>query len=316
MNLSIPNKILLLALHGLPVNVLFSRRSLVDGYVVTPCTQCDSQIASREREPIPEVCDGSSHWKFDRFPLACLAVSISQGGFRTIHHKKVLSLVARETATLRHILPADAEVGFWIPRRLSDRKRFNVERMTRSRRHLTLRSTVWHGDERPFGARRVRVQSNFPDQIMVRRLCADLAYPKEAASALFIRAHAPWMTPSPDRRKNVCTGMNDTDEGEKQRDSVALAQPAHPYNPASPSRRTQVGGGWTEQRVLDELRNMRTDLKTTTALVEIVYRRRGTLEVAGEFGLTAENLYVSASRLRSHIRAGTGADLHVQEKAA
>ena len=205
---------------------------------------------------------------------------------------------------------------FWIPRRFSDRKRFNVERVTRSRRHLTLRSPVWHGDERPFGARRVRVQSNFPDQIMVRRLCADLAYPKEAASALFIRAHAPWMTPSPDRRKNVCRGMNDTDEGKEQRDSVALPQPAHPYNPASPSRRTQVGGGWTEQRVLDGLRNMRTDPKTKTALVEIVYRNRGTLEVADEFGLKAENLSVYASRLRGHIRGDGGPDLRAQEKAA
>jgi hypothetical protein len=205
---------------------------------------------------------------------------------------------------------------FWIPRRLSDRKRFNVERVTRSRSHLTFRSPVWHGDERPFGARSVRVQSNFPDQIMVRRLCADLAYPKDAASAFFMRAHAPWMTPSPDRRKNVCRGMDDTDEGKKQRDSVALPQPAHPYNPASPSRRTQVGGGWTEQRVLDGLRHMRTDPKAKAALVEIVYRRRSTLLVADEFGLKAENLYVCASRLRSHIRAGARADLHVQEKAA
>jgi hypothetical protein len=61
---------------------------------------------------------------------------------------------------------------------------------------------------------------------------------------------------------------------------------------------------------------MRTDPKAKTALVEIVYRRRGTLEVADEFGLAAENLYVYASRLRSHIRAGEGADLHVEEIAA
>jgi hypothetical protein len=271
---------------------------------------------ARDVEPIRELCDRSSHLKFDRFPLACLAVSLRQGGFRTIHHGERLSLVVNNTPTLRFILPADAEAGFWIPRRLSDRKRFNIERMVRSRRHITMRPPVWSGDERPFGARRVRVRSNFPSQIMVKRLCADLAYPKDAASAFFIRAHAPWMTPGPDRRKNVCRSMSDTDEGNKQRDSVALPQPAHPYNPASPSKRTHVGGGWTEQRVLEGLRNMRMDAKTKAALVEIVYRGRSTLQVADEFGLAAENLYVYASRLRNHIRAGAGADLHVEEDAA
>jgi hypothetical protein len=205
---------------------------------------------------------------------------------------------------------------FWIPRRLSDRKRFNVERVTRSRSHLTLRSPVWHGDERPLGARRVRVQSDFPSRTLVKRLCEELAYPKEAASAFFIRAHAPWMTPSPDRRKNVCTSISETNRGKKQRNSVALPQPAHPYNPASPSRRTRIGGGLTEEQVRAGLRKMRTDDKTKTALFEIVYRKRSTLQVADEFGLAAENLYVYACRLRNHIRADTGADLHVQEKAA
>jgi hypothetical protein len=40
------------------------------------------------------------------------------------------------------------------------------------------------------------------------------------------------------------------------------------------------------------------------------------LQVADEFGLAAENLYVYASRLRSHIRAGAGADLHDEENVA
>jgi hypothetical protein len=252
-----------------------------------------------------------------------LRVILVQAGETVFHRGRMVEVVDTHDS-IRLFMPLvelDLSEGnytrtFWAPTQPADRKRFNVERVTRSRRHLTLRSPVWHGDERPFGARRVRVQSNFPDQIMVRRLCADLAYPKEAASAFFIRAHAPWMTPSPDRRKNVCRGMNDTDEGKKQRDSVALPQPAHPYNPASPSRRTHVGGGWTEQLVLEGLRHMRTDPKAKAALLEIVYRRRSTLLVADEFGLKAENLYVYATRLRSHIRAGAGADLHAEEKAA
>lgn len=160
------------------------------------------------------------------------------------------------------------------------------------------------------------MRSNFPSQIMVKRLCADLAYPKDAASAFFMRAHAPWMNPSPDRRKNVCTSISDVDDGKMQRDSVGLPQPAHPYNPASPSRRTQVGGGVTQEQVQRGLQKMRTDDKVKRALVEIVYRQRSTLQVADEFALAAENLYVYASRLRNHIRAGAGADLHAEENAA
>jgi hypothetical protein len=316
MSLSLRDKIFLLALYGLPVNILFTQRSLVDGYVVTPCTECGSAITTRDGEQIPELCDRLSHLKFDRFPLACLAVSLRQGGFRTIHHDDRLSLVVNNTPTLRYILPADAEAGFWIPRRSSDRKRFNTERLIRRRLRITLRPPVWSGDKRPFGARRVRVRSNFPSQILVKRLCEELAYPKDAASAFFIRAHAPWMTPSPDRRKNVCRSISDTDEGKKQRDYVTLPQPAHPYNPASPSRRTHVGGGLKEEQVRLGLTRMRTDDKTKTALFEIVYRKRSTLQVADEFGVAAENLYVYASRLRSHIRADGGADLHAEENAA
>jgi hypothetical protein len=233
---------------------------------------------------------------------------------KKIQHGGYPATIVNVHADLRQI-----ETGgkrFWIPRRLYDRKRFKVERVTRSRSHLTLPSPVWHGDERPLGARRVRVRSNFPSQIMVKRLCADLGYPKDAASAFFTRAHAPWMSPSPDRRKNVCTSISETDRGRKQRDFVAFAQPAHPYSPASPSRRTHVGGGVTEEQVQNGLRKMRTEEAVKRALIEIVYNGRSTLQIADEFGLAAENLYVYASRLRSHVRAGAGADLHAQKKAA
>jgi len=117
-----------------------------------------------------------------------------------------------------------------------------------------------------------------------------------------VQAHQPWLH-SVDRRRG---------SGPHQYSPIVCVK--HPYIPAAPSRRTHVGGGLTEERVLEGLRCMRIDPETKEALVEIVYRRRSTLEVADEVGLKAEILYVYASRLRSHIRAG--ADLHVQEKAA
>jgi hypothetical protein len=323
MSLSTSNKILLLVLYGLPINVLFSQRSLVDGYVTTPCMECDSPIATRDGEPIPELCTRSACLKYDRFPTVCLAVSIIRGGFKAIHHNDVLSLVIDTTPSLRYILPADAEAGFWIPRHSTDRKRLNHERVWRSRSHRTLRPPVWHGDERPAGARRVKVCSNLPSAIHAKRLINELAYPPESASAFFSRAHCPWMTPKSDRRKNTCPNMDGYDETTtwQQHDHVNLANPAHPYNPASPSRRTHTGGGLTEERVREGLSKMRTDDVTKAALIEIVYRRRRTQDVAAEFGLSTANLYVYASRLRERIRQANDSggvpdaegNLHIEE---
>jgi hypothetical protein len=80
----------------------------------------------------------------------------------------------------------------------------------------------------------------------------------------------------------------------------------------SPSRRTKVGGGLTEEQVQKGLERMRTDEQTKKALLEIVYRRRSTLQVADEFDRPAETLYRYATRLRGHIRkADVTADLSV-----
>jgi hypothetical protein len=165
------------------------------------------------------------------------------------------------------------------------------------------------GDERPLGARRVRLRSNFPSLGLATKLCAELAYPKEAASAFFTKAHLPWMTPKKDRRKRSCPNLSviekdeTSEESPRNRyDSVSLAQPAHPYNPSSPSRRTKVGGGLTEEQVQNGLRKMRTAVQTKQALFEIVYRRRSSLQVSNEFNVPVEILHVYASRLRGRIR--------------
>src|SRR5271170_4857410 len=136
MSLSAHNKICLLALCNLPVNLLFSQPSLVDGYITTPCTECHAPISTRNGEPIPERCSRPSCLKLESFPLACLAVSLKHGGFKTIQHKKKLSLVVEKTPNVRRILPVDSELGFWIPRRIGDKRRFFKERQARNRIHL------------------------------------------------------------------------------------------------------------------------------------------------------------------------------------
>jgi hypothetical protein len=294
-SLSLLNKIFLLSLLGLPANVvLFSQPSFVEGYQTTPCAECDSPIVTKQGDPIPERCERAGCFKFDAFPMACLAVSIRRGGFKTDHHKNMLSLVVDETRSLRHILTADF-YDFWIPRRAVDRKRFNVERMKRSRRNRTLRSPVWRGEERPDGSS-VECRSNFPPKSFAKYLMDTLGYPAGAASSLFARAHAPWALQT-DRRKNICS----TPDANKPSAHVSISHPEHPYRLASPSRRTLTGGGLTEERVRKGLQKMRTDDHTKGALLEIVYMRRSTSEVAVEYNRPKTMLYQYATRLRHHL---------------
>jgi hypothetical protein len=306
--LSPTNQLQLLALLDVPIhaNVLFSKPSVIYGYTVTPCTQCDSLITTRDGEAIPALCERVSCSKFDRFPLLCVVASIHYGGIKKLRYNEVPSLVLAETERLRYILPPDAETGFWIPRSDEVREQFVIDDMSRERRNISMR--VWHGEDRPHAARGVQARSHFPPVSLATRL-VKLAYPPEAAASFFSKAHLPWMTPKPDRYKTLAPNMDGfgPDGGRMSRNGfVALPQPSHPYNPASPSRRTKTGGGLTEERVRAGLKKMRTNDATKDALLEIVYRGRGTREVAPEFGLTVENLYVYASRLRKHIRSEVG----------
>lgn len=163
--------------------------------------------------------------------------------------------------------------------------------------------------ERPKGARIETLESSFPDTSYLMYLVSKLGYSRDAASAALTRAHNPWTRPVRDRRK--ASSQNADDQAEYgPSDSVGIVSPEHPYRPASPSRRTRVGGGLTEEQVQNGLRKMRTDTQTKRALLEIVYRRRSTLQVSDEYNVPVEILYVYASRLRGYIHK-TDANLNV-----
>jgi hypothetical protein len=238
-----------------------------------------------------------------------LRVISLQAGETVFHRGRILEVVDTHDS-LRLLMPlvepdlseGNSTQAFWAPTRPADREQFNLDRRNKSRCHRSI--GVCSGEGRPHGARGVRLQTRFPEVGYLTYLVADLGYDGTAAFAAMVQAHQPWLR-SVDRRRGT---------GPHQYSPIVCVK--HPYVPAAPSRRTHVGGGLTEERVLEGLRHMRTDPKAKAALVEIVYRRRSTLEVADEFGLKAENLYVYATRLRSHIHADGGADLHVQEKAA
>jgi hypothetical protein len=291
MSLSATNKICLFALCDLryPVNLLFSQPSMVEGYATTPCTECHSPISTQDGEAIPERCNRPSCLKFDSFPLACLAVSIRHGGFKTIQYKKKLSLVVEKTESLTHLLPVDAQIGFWIPRSIADKKRFKHERTHRSRRNRTLAPPVWHGDQRPHGARRIKPKCNFPSQPFLAHL-KELGYPPAAIRAAQVKAHMFWahVNPAePDRRAN----------------GNAFNDPLHPYVPSTPSRRTKVGGAYPKEKVVRALEERGWDSNTQAAVFEVVCYRRSAKEVAAQRGLKVTTVYQYVSRLKEDLAA-------------
>jgi hypothetical protein len=155
--------------------------------------------------------------------------------------------------------------------------------------------------ERPKGASIEPLESNFPKTSYLAYLFSKSGYSGDAALAALSRAHNPWTRPVRDRRKASFQNADEQDLNGSS-EHVGVASPEHPYRPDSPSRRTKVGGGLTEEQVQNGLRKMRTDAQTKQALLEIVYRRRSTLQVSDEFNVPVEILYVYASRLRGHIR--------------
>lgn len=223
---------------------------------------------------------------------------------RTILHKGRIVEILKVQPTLRLVLPLiepDAAVSdrpaFWVPRRQSDRKRFNVDRRNKSRRHIVIGAPCWTGEPRPFMARGVKPRSHFPDYILLRRL-AGLGYDRAALKAALAKPMR--MLTRPDKKKAVVSNSD-----------VPATQEFQPLDYgdntyiAAPSRRTTRGGGFTEAQVLMALKKMhtvRTNPQMSKALVDVVYRRLSPLRISEDTGIPVEKLSVYASRLRSHIR--------------
>lgn len=168
----------------------------------------------------------------------------------------------------------------------------------------------WAGDERPHGARRVRQQTRFPSLGYLTYLVQELGYEGSAAFAAIVQGHQPWLRVSDRRHANSFSADQQLSGQRHQEDhSHSDFTSAHPYYEVSPARRTKVGGGLTLEQVQQGLNRMRQSEQVKAALVEIVYKRRSTLQVADESSLRAEILYVYASRLRGHIRASEHPDV-------
>lgn len=173
------------------------------------------------------------------------------------------------------------------------------------------RAPHWIGEPRPQGARRVRLQTRFPDIKFLTYLVEELGYDGNAAFAAMVQAHQPWLR-SVDRRRAHPVDA-DPERGTAPRAYSRLVSVVHPYVPAAPGRRAKVGGGLTKEQVWQALGKKRWDKRMKEAVFEIVYRRRSNLQVSNESGIPVETLYVYASRLRREIQE---ADLHALEKLA
>jgi hypothetical protein len=189
----------------------------------------------------------------------------------------------------REIKDSHSGLEFWIPRRESDRKRFNIERRDNSRRHRTI-GVCW-GDSRPFGARRQRLRSRFPSPSYLGYLITELAYDSDAALAAFGRP------------------LKFLGRSDRRRTAVFNSKGYQPigygdnfYAPEAQTRRTRTGGGFTEKQVHQGLSKMRTDSTMKAALLEVVYKRQSAQVIAAKFGFSRAKLDVYASRLRKHIR--------------
>jgi hypothetical protein len=247
------------------------------------------------------------------------------GAGKTVQHENKICEVVETHPNLRRLLPLvsvmderlieGASEPFWVPRRPTDRRQFNLERMWKSRRHRTLPPPVWTG-ERPSDERLVissDFQSEFPSASYLLALVHKYGYNIDAALPCMARAHI-WRNPKPDRRRS---GGYPT-AGEQmsgEHASAGFAQPAHPYNPAAPSRRTTQGGGFSRAQVLASVARMRTNDNIRLACCEVVYRRRSPKAVAEEYGIEWGKLRTYATRVRQRIR-GVGRAVQKANKTA
>jgi hypothetical protein len=156
--------------------------------------------------------------------------------------------------------------------------------------------------------------SEFPCASYLLELVHKYGYDIDAALSCLTRAHL-WRNSTPDRRRN---GGHATAEGQMsgQYASAGFAQPAHPYNPAAPNRRTHRGGGFSRAQVLSAIARMRTDSNTRFACFEVVYRRRSSKAVAQKYGIEWGKLRTYATRVRQRIRDGENAVQKANKDAA
>ena len=158
----------------------------------------------------------------------------------------------------------------------------------------------WTGEARPNGARCIQARTRFPETGYLTYLVSEVGYEPSAAIAALSRAHNPW-TRLPDRRRANASNADEQILG--QNHEYSSFAPARPYYPASPSRRTKVGGAYPKEKVLRALARRGWNDNTQAAIFEVVYYKQSAKRVAAQRGLKLATVYQYSSRLREDLKA-------------
>jgi len=222
---------------------------------------------------------------FEPFPLLCLVVCLKTGRLRTHLHRKTLSLVVCDVNSLRYIIPATAVAGFWIPRRVSDRKKFKREQRERKRIHRALWRLL--PEARPADTENVPVESVFACDLDIQKkknLCLELGFPWWA----FPRSSVTYRYQRPSRAK------------------VRLPEPT------PPALETPNKDGWTADQVVRAIEKHGWSNALSNAVFALVYEQRldeipggmrlRVADIATQHGLSAKTLSQYIWLVRKELR--------------
>jgi hypothetical protein len=243
------------------------------------------------------VC-GTSHEptarnKFAIFALvACLLVPNAARQLRsTIRHEKMTEKFEMKEGRLPRVIQRYSDSGRRAGKKLDALVETLTDRWLFPNNHATADSIAftrppfpaphYSGDAPPYNTYDVpeglvavshEFSCEFPSASYLLDLVHKYGYDIDAALSCLTRAHL-WRNSTPDRRK--CGGHPTADNqmnGEYA--NPRFSQPAHPYNPSAPNRRTHHGGGFSRSQVLASVARMRTSHNVRLACFEVVYRRR------------------------------------------
>jgi hypothetical protein len=247
----------------------------------------------------------------------CFLADWLNDSIKTVTHRDAGALVLEESEHLYWILTAEefenGRAPFWVYRELSQQQENCTDAFWHGRTNKTLRAPCWHGEEVPHGYRKVKLRTKFPSFAYLKRLAA-LEYLWDATKAALPCAHDPWIRPVADRRAlGVVYKSDDDDKGDEtagieRHGFHEIVDPAHPYVPAAPSRRTLVGGGIPMFQVTREIAQHHWDDVTSSCVLEIVHRRQSPSELSERHGIPLRRLHEYARQVRKAIKSDSRND--------
>jgi hypothetical protein len=173
---------------------------------------------------------------------------------------------------------------FWIPRRPTNRKQFNLERVWRSRRYRTLRAPVWTGESRPPIEQNASVElSDFRNTLTHEDVIeiSKLGFPLSA------------MVPQ------TCTPFRSEHRRKTRRELGEVVIVKTPFSQMRPEQREQRDDHQRLMQILGEMSRMSP--QRASSLYDVIVLGKSSKEVAEARGMNAASLAVTVSRVRAKM---------------